>query len=366
MKILYGIQGTGNGHITRARAMAKAFQETDIEVDYLVSGRERDQLFNMDVFGDYQYRKGMTFATRNGEVLYTKTAFSNNVFRFIKDVYALDLSPYDLVITDFEPVTAWAAKLKKKPVLGIGHQYAFKHNVPSAGSNPLAHMVIKYFAPAERSLGVHWHHYNSAILPPLIEPPAHTICNDPDKVLIYLPFESLDEVVSWLMPFDSPQFYVYHRVDAPRSVGNIHIRPYSRENFQYDLATCSGVVCSAGFGLISETIQVGKKLLVKPVKGQMEQLSNAKALQELGVGELLYSFDESVLERWLDETSGVPRPYPNVAKAIVQWVQSGFQVNELELVKRVWRDWDSNPSVKGRLSSIREIGRNPKTEYRVI
>ena len=61
MKILYGIQGTGNGHITRARVMAKAFKQRNVEVDYLFSGRPADQYFDMDVFGDYRVFEGVTF-----------------------------------------------------------------------------------------------------------------------------------------------------------------------------------------------------------------------------------------------------------------------------------------------------------------
>ena len=56
MRILYGVQATGNGHITRARVMAPALRNAGIEVDYLFSGRPADQLFNMEPFGDYQTR----------------------------------------------------------------------------------------------------------------------------------------------------------------------------------------------------------------------------------------------------------------------------------------------------------------------
>ena len=37
MKILYGVQGTGQGHISRARAMADAFRNLDVEIDWLFS-----------------------------------------------------------------------------------------------------------------------------------------------------------------------------------------------------------------------------------------------------------------------------------------------------------------------------------------
>ena len=45
MKILYGIQGTGNGHITRARVMASCFKKLNVEVDYVFSGRANTCIF---------------------------------------------------------------------------------------------------------------------------------------------------------------------------------------------------------------------------------------------------------------------------------------------------------------------------------
>ena len=46
MKILYGIQGTGNGHVTRARVMANAFKQMGVEVDYVFSGRAQQNYFD--------------------------------------------------------------------------------------------------------------------------------------------------------------------------------------------------------------------------------------------------------------------------------------------------------------------------------
>ena len=104
MKILYGVQGTGNGHITRARAMASAFSKANAQVDYFFSGREAGQYFDMAVFNDYQTRQGLTFAIENGHVDKLKTIKNCNLKRFFSDVKNLDLSKYDLVINDFEPV----------------------------------------------------------------------------------------------------------------------------------------------------------------------------------------------------------------------------------------------------------------------
>ncbi|MGB1544234.1 MAG: glycosyltransferase family protein, partial [Spongiibacter marinus] len=68
MKLLYGVQGTGNGHISRARMMAKHFAARNVDVQYLFSGRSPEQYFDMDVFGDFQLRHGLTFATRDGRI----------------------------------------------------------------------------------------------------------------------------------------------------------------------------------------------------------------------------------------------------------------------------------------------------------
>ena len=88
-----------------------------------------------------------------------------------------------------------------------------------------------------------------------------------------------------------------------------------------DLATSQGVICNAGFELASEAIQLGKKLLVKPLLGQMEQLSNAKALEDLELGMTMDTLDPRTVKNWLDNFQAKQVIYPNVAEAIVDWLQ---------------------------------------------
>ena len=69
MKVLYGVQGTGNGHIARARIMAEAMaKRDDIDVDFVFSGREPDGYFDMECFGNYRTFNGLTFVTAKGKV----------------------------------------------------------------------------------------------------------------------------------------------------------------------------------------------------------------------------------------------------------------------------------------------------------
>ncbi len=324
MKILYGVQGTGNGHITRARAMSKAFaSHTNASVDYVFSGRARDKYFDMEPFGEFRSFNGLTFRHKAGKISPTATIKGNKLFRLVKDIRTLDVSPYDLIVTDFEPITAWAGKLAKKPVIGVGHQYAFHHQIPKKGDSWAANKVMAAFAPVTLGLGLHWHHFGAPILPPIADTQADSCRVEDDKILVYLGFEDPAKVKQMLSQISGYRFFYYGEFDAPHTIDSIHCRPLSREGFQQDLASADGVICNAGFELASEALELGKKLLVKPLIGQMEQLSNAEALQQLNLGSVMKNLDASVVEQWLSSQPNIKIQYPDVANAIVQWLLAG-------------------------------------------
>lgn len=336
MKIFYGVQGTGNGHITRARVMARELYAAGHEVDFLFTGRSPDKFFDMQIFHHCQFREGLTFNTDKGRVNYIKTILQVHPIQFINDVKSLPLSDYDLIISDFEPVTAWAAKYHGLPIMTLGHQYAFKHDIPKARADPLAHLVMQYFAPAETQIGLHWHHFNQPILPPIIETPEPPRQVQQNKIIVYLPFEDQRKVVQLLSPFQDFDFYLYTSESIPSRQRHIIINPLSRENFQRDLYDSVGIISNAGFELASESLQLGKKILAKPLQMQMEQLSNALALEELGYGRVVQELDRDSIASWLQDDHAVRITYPNVAKAIVQWLDYGMPEIGPSWTERIW------------------------------
>ena len=339
MKILYGVQGTGNGHTTRARIMAKAFASVGAQVDWVFSGREREKFFDMDVFGDFQSYRGLTFATQNGKVQFVKTAMTSNLVQLYQDTKRVNVEGYDFIINDFEPVSAWAAKRAGKKVIGISHQNAFFYHIPKADSNFITDWFMHNFAPVTQPIGLHWHHFNQPILPPLVEPSTYPNISTPKHYLVYLPFAGLEDIVPQLRAFPDYDFFVYQPVPTAYDEGHIHVRPFSREGFQMDLHKCEGVICSAGFELPSEAIHLGKKLLVQPVAGQMEQKSNALALEKLGYGHAAKKFDIETLGKWLPlKPPASPRHYPDVAKALVNWLMNSGGENIHTLQQQLWKE----------------------------
>jgi uncharacterized protein (TIGR00661 family) len=249
---------------------------------------------------------------------------------------SLDLSGYDLVISDFEPVTAWAARSRKIPVLGIGHQYAFNHKIPREGSDPIADQVMKYFAPADKGVGLHWHHFGQPILPPIIDTPETPKNIIKNKIIVYLPFEDQNKVIELLSPFENFEFHVYSPEVVASRFDHITCNPLSREGFQKDLYDCAGIISNAGFELASEALQMGKKILAKPLHAQMEQISNAAALQQLGYGHVMNDMDIAAIEHWLHDDHAVHITYPNIAKVLVQWIQNGMPEMDADFIEDIW------------------------------
>jgi uncharacterized protein (TIGR00661 family) len=338
MKIFYGIQGTGNGHITRGRVMAKELQAAGIDVTYQFTGRPQDKFFEMEVFNGYQWHEGLTFNSKNGKVNYIKSVFQAKPIRFLKDIKQLDLGRYDLVISDFEPVTAWAARRQNKKIVGIGHQYAFQYDIPRAGNDPLAEVVMKHFAPADVGIGLHWHHFNQPILPPIIETPVVPQSVQHNKIIVYLPFENQHDVIEHIAPFIDFEFFVYLPDIVQSPYAHIHCKPLSRQGFQRDLYDSVGIISNAGFELASESLQLGKKILAKPLHAQMEQISNALALQKLGYGHTMHNMDAKVIEKWLYETKAVRITYPNIANYLVKWIMKGMPTIDQAWCDQIWAE----------------------------
>lgn len=338
MHILYGVQGTGNGHISRASAMHEALKEyPDIKITWLLSGRDKAK--GCGLIEDFEWREGITFVTANGRVRILASLLRNNLLTFLRDVRELDLQPYDAVICDFEPVIAHAARKRGVPLTGIGHQYAFEHDIPMEGTNPLVNTIMNLFAPVTTGIGLHWHHFDAPILPPIVdlELPEQLPAPIAGKVIVYLPFENLRTIHATLAAFGQYEFYIYHPDGRDSDCDNRHERAISRTGFKRDLLDCSMVMSNSGFELISECLQLGKRILTKPLQGQMEQLSNAAALRELNYAHVIRQLDRTAIGDWLEaDTPPVQVSYPNVAAELARWIAQGQKESREDLAARLW------------------------------
>ncbi|RKS85958.1 uncharacterized protein (TIGR00661 family) [Orbus hercynius] len=336
MKILFGVQGTGNGHISRCRTLAKALKTAGAEVDYILSGRDAKDYFDMDAFGQYKTYEGMSFATKNGKINLRKTVQRIRAFRLIKDVRDLDLSQYDTIISDFEPVSAWAAHHQERECLGISNQAVCQYFKPKE-YGILASIIMKFYAPVTQPIGLHWFHFGHTLVPPMIDPLINQ--HENGKIVVYLPFESIEDIIHTLIPFSQEyEFECFHPDVKQESSNNfIKLMPLSRDSFTHAVASCSGIIANTGFALISEALVLGKKILTKPVSGQFEQIYNGECLSKLDLATVMNTLDKKTIEQWLKQSSPSAVIYPDVATELANWIVAGRQETLSSLSNRLWQ-----------------------------
>lgn len=337
MKILYAVQGTGNGHLTRARVMAKALKKQDIQVDWVFSGRQQDSYFDMQLFGDYKMFNGISFTIKNNRLDFIKTLFRADLIRLYRDMKSVDFTDYDLLINDFEPVTAWAAKFSKIKSISLSHQSAFLGDIPHLQTNFIFNLIMKHYAPAKLPLGIHWQRFNQHIIPPIIaKNNRQSNKGSIPEILVYIPFHSPNEIVRLLEDFDGFKFHVYHAEKPKSKPKHISFHVFSNQKFAAHLAACMGVISNAGFELPSEALQLGKKLLLEPVKHQTEQLSNAQILENFNWAQTEPKIKKRHIEYWLQNFEAKQVIWPNVADELVTWIKNGDTSTLATLSENLW------------------------------
>ncbi len=341
MKILYGVQGTGHGHLMRSAAMVRRLRELGHQVHCLVSGRSPAELPGIEQLAPYTALRGFTAAARGGRVRLAESAARLRIPRFFRDVREFDASGFELVVTDYEPAAAWIARRNRLPSIGLGHLYAFQRRQPLPGWTLPAQIVVGRFArlytPVRIAIGLHWHHFDGPNLPPTIAAEVRSAPEvRPDKVLVYLPGEQQEEMVRLLNRLPRTRFVLYRPITAPAERGNVELKPHDRAGFLADLADASGVITNAGFSLPSEALHLGRRLLAKPIRRHPEQFLNGRALAALGLGTVTDRLSPDIIDSWLDTPMPEPMRYPDVVRHLADWIGRGDRQRLDELVERTW------------------------------
>ncbi|MFU8812780.1 MAG: glycosyltransferase family protein [Balneolaceae bacterium] len=308
MRVLYGIQGTGHGHISRAREILPVLSN-HAEVDVLVSGY--NCTMNLEDV-DVTYRRGISLAyDSNGGVSMLQTAFKLNPIRFLNDVRTLSIDRYDLIISDYEPITAWAAASTGRHCVGLSHQAAFlSEKSPRPAQRSLfAENILRRFAPSAEAVGFHFKRYDSFIEPPIIRSQIRELKPvTGSHITVYLPAFDHETLAAIFRRCREVEWHVFSPLcRQPYTKGNVTVRPVGNLPFLESLEASLGVLTSAGFETCAESMYLGKKLMVVPIKNQYEQLCNAAALRQMGVPvatELGESFFKTI-QHWLNNTKPV-------------------------------------------------------------
>jgi uncharacterized protein (TIGR00661 family) len=325
VKILYAIQGTGNGHIARAEDIIPILKNYG-DLDLFVSGAQADIKLQHPV----KYKsKGLSFFFgKSGGIDLYKTFKQNSSKDVYKEIKNFPISKYDVVINDFEPITAWACRKKEIPCIGLSHQSALlsAHAPRPKSFDPVGEWILKNYAPVEKYVSFHFADFDKNMFTPVIRKRVRD-CKVEDKghYTVYLPAYDDKKLVPLLSKMSSVKWHIFSKhAKKPYHVGKLSVYPVNNEDFTLSMASSSGVFCGAGFETPAEALYLGKKLLVVPMKRQYEQHYNAAALKQLGVPVLKKVKKKNMdkLQSWIESKEIVSVNYGDVAADAVALAMS--------------------------------------------
>ena len=322
MKILYAVQGTGNGHLSRAMAVVPELMKFG-EVDVLISGTQSQITFPFPIKFRYQ---GLSFiASKSGGVNILKTLLITRPFRFWREIRSLPVADYDLVLTDFEPISAWACRLKGIPCIEMSHQAAVRNSLSPQTTRPfpLGRWIVKNYCPSSSALGFHFESYSdNTYLPILRREIIEAVPTQGTHYVVYLTGYNDAAILRILTQVNVPFVVFSKEVKQSIQQGNCILKPISNEVFLNDLLHAKGVICGAGFELPAEALYLKKKLLVIPYSNHYEQHCNAEAVKRLGA-RVLYSLGQkevSHIQDWCAENEPVTYEWKDTLSLAVQRV----------------------------------------------
>ncbi|HVV56500.1 MAG TPA: glycosyltransferase family protein [Mucilaginibacter sp.] len=325
MKILYAIQGTGNGHLGRSMEIVPLLQEMG-RVDALVSGTQGDLALPFPV--KYRYNGfGFIFGKKGGVDIW-KTFYKSRFRNFIKEVNKVPVEDYDLVINDFEPVSAWACYVKNKPCIGLSHQAAvLSEQAPRPeDTDMIGKLILKNYAPSTIQYGFHFKRFDENIYTPVIRRQVREQkVSFKGHYTVYLPAYDDQRLIERLSAFGDVEWDVFskHNKKVARHK-NVAVQPINNEKFIQSMAQSAGVLCGAGFETPAEALFLKKKLMVIPMKSQYEQQLNAAALKSIGVPVIksLKPKHDQTIRDWLDKGKVIDVYYPDQTRQILEHIVS--------------------------------------------
>ncbi len=351
MKIIYGVGGHGNGHITRSTHVINFLEKNGCKVKILTYGQGIKYLNIVKKDADYHDISGFDIIYKDGVVRNYRTFYEflkrlplNTTKQFIYFFKMLYQYKPDLVISDFEPFSQIFAKTVGVPLINIDNNITVNilKEIPDETSFTEKYFTQLVIKLVERKANYHFvlsfadkfidlpkeSKYKVIIVPPIIRREVIEIAKkkeDGDFILIYQTSKSLIEKINELTKSFPEVKFVSYGLDLEERK-NLKKENFSRENFLEDLSKCKGVITNGGFTLISESIYLKKPIFSVPIKGQYEQRVNSFLVEKMGYGKSSLDFSTNDFKIFL-------RNIEDYKKNLENYIQDENKIFESKLLK---------------------------------
>ena len=294
MKILFGVQTEGNGHITQCIATKQYLQSQGIEVTTAFAAKKKRGLpkYFTDEFNVIDYN-GFDFVFDNvGRVVIWKTIL-NNIFElprlivsFIKICVIIQKEKPDAIFNYYEPLVGLTALFFKNiKYVSFGHQYAMDSVIYPRINGYIVQklflsIINKITSIRAKIVALSYYEFNDATMivsPPILRDESYNVSDKKeDFVLVYLMNEDmLPQLISQAKKYPDINIQCFTKLTKQYDeLPNLKLFNLDGKLFQEKMKVCKSVVCSGGFETSAEAIYQNKPLLMIPMPNHYEQHAN--------------------------------------------------------------------------------------------
>lgn len=339
-KFLFLVQGEGRGHLTQAVALAEILSRNGHHLAAVCVGsshrRTLPDFFTENIGAPVHLFPSPNFVTDQKEkkIRLTQSIVFNlkKSKTYLKSLKAIDnwIEHYrpDVVLNFYEPLAGiYKAFYRPKCTFwSIGHQYLTFHEAfPFPKGRILERWLFRQFTEitalgSSRLLALSFSQLGQAahpkirVMPPLLRKMVREI--EPEEGNFYLAYMVNSGYAVNVIHFASlhPEIHIeafWDRKGRPtryQPLENLVFHQLNDRLFLEKMATCKGLVSTAGFESICEAMYYGKPVWMVPLAGQYEQLCNAHDAQISGAGYIGEDFDFEMFDRFIDVGTYLSHP----------------------------------------------------------
>jgi len=333
-KILYGICGIGNGHTYRQLPIVEHFAQT---CEVMIFAHDNSYEFYSNRLKDNPSVKVVEVAIpfyvgdKNGIDFKGSAEFSMNK----KDIFKIncaalaqanqELGKPDLVITDYESVSAQYAYAHNVPLITIDQQskYLCGDFPKELGGFTFEDEIMRlhmFFPRVDARIACSFFNVsiknntdNVLLFPPIIKDSVKDLPRNPkeNNFLVYISSareygQAPEAIAEALAAQKNSQFHVFvgkSENDVLKNIPNVGLYQHGDPHFTEIMRECSGIVATAGHSLLSEAMYLGIPVYAIPVS-PYEQHMNARVIDVNSFGIAHSSFDSKKLAEFIEN---IPR-----------------------------------------------------------
>ena len=343
-RCLFIVQGEGKGHMSQAMALKEYLDEAGHTVDAVLLGSSSPETvpdYFTKVFSGIlkTYRSPWFLRTPNKKGIYVGRTIGFNLiysaayFRSIAMIRKeIDAIQPDVIFNFYELLGALAMRKTASGIrkIGLGHHFYLHLKSSLCRQRPVWHRALLWMhtqliiKSCNRVLALSYRKEDGSdsirVVPPLVRREFRDMSYVAgDRYLVYLLQEGFFYDLVQLarnMPGFRVDLFTSLKPDMEIPEG-FRLHPFDAKNFSNLMASCRGLISTAGFDTAAEAACQGIPLAVIPTQNHLEQKCNGADIQASGIGICVSKIDQGILEQMDAKDCSEYRAWVNLAGEMI-------------------------------------------------